>query len=464
MQSQPIGSSPSEPLECTLQQAADLVSLLHTIAHEWSVPNQRKGRPVDIGLGRALLCDFEGSPCPLLSGPRPLLAAIGSRWPLHIRTSSAPVTSAIARLAADVANDSATASKSSSSSSSSSAAVDVLLLPVGAPPSTETPPQLLIVLSEAAMTPAEWDLALSDVPAGFNGSSSGARFLFPDHSINSSDETGTAASAPGMRARRSRSRAVPPPLHRAALLWRATVLCEPPLWDLRRPVGEVTAKEAAAAAAAVARGVPYSEWFVCATLEVLRPLVRTLFRLPRRKGKSVWSTCVRAASPCFWFIGLHTRGEHFVTQVLSSPDVLLGRMSAHRAAVLAHLGASASAVAGTNAVSGTGAVEGLSATYSGTSAVSGAMGAWPPLLLVDPAAGEGNYTQHLPDGMGRTPALALVETYGWHALLGEPDRYTFSWLSRHFEVHVAAGRATLTPHSVTPLPSAVVAPLYTLDA
>jgi hypothetical protein len=460
MESQPIGSSPSEPLECTLQQAADLVSLLHTIAHEWSVPNQRKGRPVDIGLGRALLCDFEGSPCPLLSGPRPLLAAIGSRWPLHIRTPSASVTSAIARLAADVANDSATASKSSSSSSS--AAVDVLLLPVGAPPSTETPPQLLIVLSEAAMTPAEWDLALSAVPAGFNGSSSGARFLFPDHSINSSDETGTAASAPGMRARRSRSRAVPPPLHRAAVLWRATVICEPPLWDLRRSVGEVTAKEAAAAAAAVARGVPYSEWFVCATLEVLRPLVRTLFRLPRRKGKSIWSTCVRAASPCFWFIGLHTRGEHFVTQVLSSPDVLLGRMSAHRAAVLARLGASA--IAGTGAVSGTGAVEGLNSTYSGASAVSGAMGAWPPLMLVDPAAGEGNYTQHLPDGMGRTPALALVETYGWHALLGEPDRYTFSWLSRHFEAHVAAGRATLTPHGVTPLPSAVVAPLYTLDA
>ena len=105
----PIGSSPSEPLECTLQQAADLVSLLHTIAHEWSVPNQRKGRPVDIGLGRALLCDFEGSPCPLLSGPRPLLAAIGSRWPLHIRTPSAPATSAIARLAADAANDSADA-------------------------------------------------------------------------------------------------------------------------------------------------------------------------------------------------------------------------------------------------------------------------------------------------------------------------------------------------------------------
>ena len=103
------------------------------------------------------------------------------------------------------------------------------------------------------------------------------------------------------------------------MLWRATVACEPPLWDLRRSVGEVTAKEAAAAAAAVARGVPYSEWFVCATLEVLRPLVRNLFRLPRRKGKSVWSTCVRAASPCFWFIGLHTRGEHFVTQVLSSP-------------------------------------------------------------------------------------------------------------------------------------------------
>ena len=148
--------------------------------------------------------------------------------------------------------------------------------------------------------------------------------------------------------------------------------------------------------------------------------------------------------------------------MLSSPDVLLGRMSAHRAAVLARLGAST--VASTSAVSGTRAVKGLSATYSGMGAVSVTMGSWPPLLLVDPAAGDGNYTQHLPDGMGRTPALALVETFGWHALLGEPDSYTFSWLSRHFEAHVAAGRATLTPHGITPLPSAVVAPLYTLDA
>ena len=70
--------------------------------------------------------------------------------------------------------------------------------------------------------------------------------------------------------------------------------------------------------------------------------------------------------------------------MLSSPDVLLGRMSAHRAAVLARLGAST--VASTSAVSGTRAVKGLSATYSGMGAVSVTMGAWPPLLLVDPAA------------------------------------------------------------------------------
>ena len=49
--------------------------------------------------------------------------------------------------------------------------------------------------------------------------------------------------------------------------------------------------------------------------QVLRPMVRTLFRLPRRKGKSVWATCMRDHSPCFWFTGEHYRGEHFVTQV-----------------------------------------------------------------------------------------------------------------------------------------------------
>ena len=35
-----------------------------------------------------------------------------------------------------------------------------------------------------------------------------------------------------------------------------------------------------------------------------------------------------------------------------------------------------------------------------------------PLQLLDPAAGEGAYTEHLPDGMGQAPALTLVDRYG----------------------------------------------------
>ena len=38
-----------------------------------------------------------------------------------------------------------------------------------------------------------------------------------------------------------------------------------------------------------------------------------------------------------------------------------------------------------------------------------------PLHLLDPAAGEGNYAEHLPDGMGRATALALVAA-GWPTL------------------------------------------------
>jgi len=270
------------------------------------------------------------------------------------------------------------------------------------------------------------------LPAGeFNGSDVSARFLFPDPASEWKDAEVVATAKP---LRRSRSRHIPEALHRVALLWRRAPgdPCVPPLWDLSRSETHATPAEAAAAATAVSSGIPYSEWFLCATLEILRPLVRNLFRLPRRKGKSVWATCVRDGSPCFWFTGRHMRGEHFVTQVLSSPDIVLSRMTAHEAAVRAQLGSRA--------------------------------GAWPPLLLLDPAAGEGNYTHHLPDGMGRAPALTLVGSYGWHALLAEPDSYTFSWLARHFSSYVAQGRVTLRQQGLTHLPTATIAPLYTLDA
>ena len=43
-----------------------------------------------------------------------------------------------------------------------------------------------------------------------------------------------------------------------------------------------------------------------------------------------------------------------------------------------------------------------------------------------PFAGEANYTQHLPDGLGRVPPWELVEHLGWHAYLAEPLPATYA--------------------------------------
>ena len=85
-------------------------------------------------------------------------------------------------------------------------------------------------------------------------------------------------------------------------------------------------------------------------------------------------------------------------QVLSSPEVLLRRMSAFLAAARP---------------------------------LSAAVAAAPPLQLLDGMAGEGNYTQHLPDGMGRTPALVLWQQ-GWSVALSEPAPPTFAHLRANF--------------------------------
>ena len=39
--------------------------------------------------------------------------------------------------------------------------------------------------------------------------------------------------------------------------------CRSPLYALDQPAGSITAADAAAAAAAATRGVPFSEWFAC---------------------------------------------------------------------------------------------------------------------------------------------------------------------------------------------------------
>ena len=47
---------------------------------------------------------------------------------------------------------------------------------------------------------------------------------------------------------------------------------------------EVEAAAAAAAGRAVSAGIPFSEWFACAALAPIAPLVRQLFVAPRRAG------------------------------------------------------------------------------------------------------------------------------------------------------------------------------------
>ena len=49
--------------------------------------------------------------------------------------------------------------------------------------------------------------------------------------------------------------------------------------------------------------------------------------------------------------------------------------------------------------------------------------------LLDPAAGDGEYSGHLPDGLGRLPALRCVKELGWHAAFAEPDPAAFASLA-----------------------------------
>ena len=215
---------------------------------------------------------------------------------------------------------------------------------------------------------------------------------------------------------------LPPPVATEAVVWRAAG-CEPPLWSLERPVPTSSAWLPPAAAAALRAGTPFSEFFACGTLEPLRHVARQLLAGTRRRGRSVWQSCFRPNSPCLWFCGNHSDGEHFLHQVLSSPAVLLRRMSEFRRAL------------------------------------DGTMPTLPPLRLLDAAAGDGAYTQHQPDGMGALPALPLVRDLGWSALLLEPIRSTYAWLESNFD---GLSHATLRNYGVTPNATREMATMYAL--
>ena len=458
---------------CALRDAAPIATLLHTLALEWSAPRQRKGRPVPADAAREVLCDFEGTPCPLFDSPVAFLAGFAAHThgsvgrALRVRVAhESPAAQRVLSMAINITASGPAVVQQVSEATD----VDVLLLQAGSPPpSSAERSRVSIVVAASPSQPLsqqQWNAQLPSLSAAAGvaaAGSSSSSFMFP------ADDAGAGASRHALSpssSRRGRPPPNPPALHPAVMLWGTAACGPPPLYDLRRPPGLATPAEASSAAAALAAGATYTEWFTCASLEVLRPVVRNLFRLPRRKGKSVWATCFgreapREHSPCFWFSGAHFRGEHFVTQVLSSPDMLLSRLSAHRKAARElrrqqQQGASSRAGGGTASATSTSSA---AAATDSTSASS-----WPPLLLVDPAAGEGNYTQHLPDGMGRMPALALVAEHGWHALLGEPEPETHGWLRRNFAPHLASGRVTLVSDGVTAEPNAIVQPLFSIDA
>lgn len=358
---------------CALNAAAPLVQNLFEIAFEWA--HTRKGAPVSLAKARAWICDFEDSPCGLFRSATELRAAL-----------RAHSNSALAEFARP----------------NSTAELDQLLA---------SRPTVAVLRSPRALTAEEWGLQ---------------RLLPGEHMLIAPQEAGPTD---GKKARPCKKcqyaklvTVLPPPVATEAVVWRAAG-CEPPLWSLERSVPTSSAWLPPAAAAALRAGTPFSEFFACGTLEPLRHLARQLLAGTRRRGRSVWQSCFRPNSPCLWFCGNHSDGEHFLHQVLSSPAVLLRRMSEFRRTL------------------------------------DGALPALPPLRLLDSAAGDGAYTQHQPDGMGALPALPLVRDLGWSALLLEPIRSTYAWLERNFD---GLHHATLRNYGVTPNATREMATMYAL--
>lgn len=468
-----------------LQAALPLAKQMQAIAHEWSVT--RKGRWVPEWEAHAALCGSPSSPCTLFAHTRTLLSRLaeymqmGTSVPSVVAIGSEPSqfqTSQLATWLAQTYGWNATVLNTRPHGGSTPrqvTSVKVYTQRIDAASVARLQDSTLLLLLDSDETHSWWPAVIEAVRPWviiFNETSHSAQNLsrllrersgmtyesyqapyalseLADGRSGRRHSRRAQASGRQLRPQSRRSRAKArqdekgPPVG-PTTMWRLPEGCTPPLWDLRRPENLALPAEIASAAAAMRAGVPYSEWFVCHTLEQLRPLARLLFTLPRRLEKSVWHTCVREGSPCFWvccgsrtpasrlvestqllcltcgrccgqYTGSHSEGEHFVTQVLSSPDMLLRRLSAHRTA----------------------------ATAAATLADSATLRAAPSFLLVDPAAGDGNYTQHLPDGMGRLPSLAVVGSLGWDALLTEPVPSTFKWLERNFAAHAASGRVSL---------------------
>ena len=427
---QPLDPAAATFLCDAISAAAPLVEQLHDLALDWA--GMAKGRAMTYEEAIDSVCTFPGSPCPLFRQPRVLLdhlaAAVRARERPHLLLAGDEDSGALLRHLQDQKWRVTTLLSSNGSSPSSARGPSVwpealravekvhVLLARRTPSASAThelehllravQPSLAILLPPQGEAAAQWATSELEERVLRHGYSTFAAAAAVDGARDAAG-VGRQLRRRGRKAKgktkaadrlalataaaRASARA-----RRVVLLWRSTG-CERPLWDLRRPLGSVTAAERAAATAAVRAGVRYSEWFACSTLEPVRAMVRVLFAGSRSKGKSVWGACMRPNSPSLWMTGNHTSGEGFVHQVLSSPDVALSRLSAHWAAALPAMTRDAA-----------------------------------PLFLLDPAAGEGNYTQHLPDGMGKLPTLQLVRTWAWHALLAEPATPTFEKLASNF--------------------------------
>lgn len=321
----------------SLNAAAPLARHLFDVALEWTNPRPRKGAQLAPEAARSAACNFAGSPCGLFENATATLDALGAA----LRPRRLPLAHAIGSMPEQRERWLLSQGWNLTKGLRPRVAADVLLLH-RSEPSMISPDWLREPLE--SLRPA---VALAFVPDELSASDFGgdallemlerdgwAHFFLPgpayersaavavaEAAAQAKSAAKAASKAQGRRQRRTRSKGafLGPPKHAALLVWRARG-CTPPLYSLSRPAGYATAVEAAAVAAALARGTSFSEWFLCGTIEPLRPLIRHLFVRPRSKGKSVWAACfegpgrapLTTPSPCFWLSGEHVRGEHFV--------------------------------------------------------------------------------------------------------------------------------------------------------
>ena len=337
-----------------LHAAAPLARQLHEVALEWSAT--RKGRPLSAWDALEALCtDGPGSPCPLFTSAQSLVRQLGAHMreeaepPRVVALGSTPLQLGLVQWLVQTHGWRATVLGGSPSANVSTTALDeaavarlreaplLLLLDASAGPRSYWARAIAATRPWVALTnESGGGIGLADSGLLQRGRLRYESYRAPYASTRHgappiADERAARRRihrAPGRRLRVRRrggarsklaaaAAAAPPPPPGLTTMWRLADGCGLPLWDLRRPEGLALPAEAVAAAAAARSGVPYSEWFACATLEPLRPLARTLFTLPRRRGKSIWDTCVRPQSPCLWYMGTHAEGEGFVTQALA---------------------------------------------------------------------------------------------------------------------------------------------------